>query len=300
MKIIFCSSPLNNRLVDPDYEKEYNSAIKNGFNVELVNFEELENNNIDKSIRTIFPCDNFEKALFRGWMLKPEIYKLFYSALESKNISLINKSDEYINCHYFPYSYEIIKDKTPKSIYFDFDGKLDFQDLMLKLSVFNGKPILIKDYVKSQKHKWNDACFIRSSNDSNEVKRVTDNFINLQGTDLNKGLVYREFLELEFIGEHSKSKMPLTKEYRLFFFKGKLIGKYKYWDEGEYISDDNNIDEFIEIAKYIKSNFFTMDIAKTINGEWKIIELGDGQVSGLPDNADLDLFYEKLNTNLIT
>ncbi|MFN4150735.1 MAG: ATP-grasp domain-containing protein, partial [Candidatus Sericytochromatia bacterium] len=285
MKIIFCCSPFNYRVVDPDYEQEYISAIKNGFEVELVNFEELEKNNIDKSIKTILPSDNSETALFRGWMLKPETYQLFYSSLESKNISLINKPDEYLNCHYFPYSYEIIKDKTPKSIYFDFDKNLDYTQIMKLLSVFNGKPILIKDYVKSQKHKWKDACFIHSSNDENEIKRVTDNFINLQGSDLNKGLVYREFLELEFIGEHSKSKMPLTKEYRLFFLNGKLVEKYNYWDEGTYTLEDNFIDEFLEIAKFIKSNFFTMDIAKTISGDWKIIELGDGQVSGLPDNA---------------
>jgi hypothetical protein len=29
-----------------------------------------------------------------------------------------------------------------------------------------------------------------------------------------------------------------------------------------------------------------MDIAKKENGDWIILELGDGQVSGLPDNAD--------------
>jgi hypothetical protein len=38
-----------------------------------------------------------------------------------------------------------------------------------------------------------------------------------------------------------------------------------------------------------------MDIAKVEkNGDWVIIELGDGQVSGLPDNADLYEFYNRL------
>jgi len=35
-----------------------------------------------------------------------------------------------------------------------------------------------------------------------------------------------------------------------------------------------------------------MDVAKTKNGEWIIIELGDGQVAGLPDKADRLQFYD--------
>jgi len=34
-----------------------------------------------------------------------------------------------------------------------------------------------------------------------------------------------------------------------------------------------------------------MDIAKTKDGQWIIIELGDGQVAGLPDKVDRDQFY---------
>jgi hypothetical protein len=37
-----------------------------------------------------------------------------------------------------------------------------------------------------------------------------------------------------------------------------------------------------------------MDIAKKKDGEWMIMELGDGQVSGLPENADKANFYRAL------
>lgn len=39
--------------------------------------------------------------------------------------------------------------------------------------------------------------------------------------------------------------------------------------------------------------FFTVDIAKKSNGEWIIMELGDGQVSGLQEYNIKD-FYIKL------
>ena len=59
------------------------------------------------------------------------------------------------------------------------------------------------------------------------------------------------------------------------------------------------LDSFIEIAQNIDSNFFTMDVAKKKNGDWIIMELGDGQVAGLPDNADRNEFYCKLKDNLL-
>ena len=111
---------------------------------------------------------------------------------------------------------------------------------------------------------------------------------------MNKGLVFRKFEDLEFLTNHSKSKMPLTKEFRLFFLHGKLIQAFNYWDEGDYGNTKPDLDIFKEVGKRIKSNFFTMDIAKKKNGDWIIMELGDGQVSGLPDNADKTSFYKTL------
>ena len=37
-----------------------------------------------------------------------------------------------------------------------------------------------------------------------------------------------------------------------------------------------------------------MDVAQKMDGDWMIVELGDGQVAGLPEKADEDLFYENL------
>ena len=51
---------------------------------------------------------------------------------------------------------------------------------------------------------------------------------------MNEGLVFRKFEELQFLTNHSKSRMPLTKEYRLFFFNKKLVAVFNYWDQGEY------------------------------------------------------------------
>ena len=50
------------------------------------------------------------------------------------------------------------------------------------------------------------------------------------------------------------------------------------------------------IEKYAKldSPFYTVDYAQTQDGEWKIIEAGDGQVSGLSPGQDNYAFFKSL------
>jgi hypothetical protein len=51
---------------------------------------------------------------------------------------------------------------------------------------------------------------------------------------------------------------------------------------------------FAETATAVRSRFFTMDVARRVDGDWMIVELGDGQVSGLPREEDAGPFYELL------
>lgn len=294
MKIIFCSDPLQSSIPDYDYKKEYDTAKALGFEVYLVGLEDLLCfDSPERAIKTV----PFQKepacAVYRGWMLKPAIYAMFYNALLSKNIRLINSPENYRRCHYFPESYEIIKESTAKSLWFKKDQINNEMESVLQkvVEAFGTCPIIIKDYVKSRKHEWADACYVPNASDIANLKRVLTNFLQRQGDELNEGVVFREFLRLAFLAHHSKSKMPLTREFRLFFYNGQLMQVMYYWDEGDYSDSWPLIAPFIEIARKIKSSFFTMDIAQTEDGYWKIIELGDGQVSGLPDNANLQEFY---------
>jgi hypothetical protein len=101
-------------------------------------------------------------------------------------------------------------------------------------------------------------------------------------------------VSFEALAEHSKSGMPLTKEYRLFFLDGRLLYAAEYWEEGDYGGTAPPVDLFSRVAERVRSRFFTMDVAKRCDGEWMIVELGDAQVAGLPDRADADTFYAAL------
>ena len=89
--------------------------------------------------------------------------------------------------------------------------------------------------------------------------------------------------------------MPLTKEFRLFFLDGEPVFWTEYWEEGDYAGIAPPVDRFAAVAAAVKSRFFTMDIAKRRDGEWMIVELGDTQVAGLSENADVDAFYRAIS-----
>ncbi len=170
---------------------------------------------------------------------------------------------------------------------------------MATLQPFGDRPVILKDFVKSRKHEWDEACYIPSASNLQAVEHVVTRFLQLQGEDLNEGLVFREFVEFEPLTKHSKSAMPLTKEFRLFFLDGQLILSTPYWEEGDYHGVIPPLDMFCTVAKNVQSRFFTMDVAKKLDGTWMIVELGDGQVAGLPYNADVNSFYSGLIQSLI-
>ncbi|WP_338768121.1 ATP-grasp domain-containing protein [Bernardetia sp. ABR2-2B] len=294
MKIIYCDSIIDPKVIDSDYEAEQKAAQNAGFETYLLSFEKILEENIHSALRFIPQKEEKEIALYRGWMLKPKNYALLYSGLLDKNIQLINSPKEYEHCHYLPNSYSKIKEHTPLSNWLKLNDTIDFEQIYQLTSQFGESPIIIKDYVKSEKYYWEEACFIPNAADKEKVKSSVEKFIELRGKELNEGLVFRKFEKLEFLKKHSKSSLPLTKELRIFFLNKKILTIFNYWEEGEYGDTKLELEKFIQIAQHIKSIFFTMDIAQKTNGEWIIIELGDGQVSELPDNVDKNIFYTNL------
>ncbi|BBH22448.1 hypothetical protein Back11_37930 [Paenibacillus baekrokdamisoli] len=67
---------------------------------------------------------------------------------------------------------------------------------------------MIKDYAKSRKHEWEEACFIPDASNSQHVQYVVRNLIKWQGAELSGDVVFREYVELEPMTKHPKSGMP--------------------------------------------------------------------------------------------
>lgn len=298
MKIVFCAEPFAPTLPDSAYADEVTAARAAGFETVLIDFEALVNDrDVRAAVRRVQPSDQPMPAVYRGWMLKPALYAELDAALKQRGLLLINDPVAYQHCHYLPESYSIIAAHTPRTIALPLPPNAPLPDLAPLLQPFGDRPLIVKDYVKSRKHEWHEACFMPSAADQPAVRRVVQRFVELQGDDLNAGLVFREFVELQPLAQHSKSGMPLTQEFRLWFVDGQRIFSSQYWEEGTYTTSAPD-DLFADVARQVQSRFFTMDVARTLDGGWLIVELGDGQVAGLPDTAEAALFYRVLHEAL--
>lgn len=274
------------------YADEAGAAQAAGCDIDLLNFERLVyEQNAAGAVARIPEQETERVAVYRGWMMRPHNYTALYDALLTKNIRLINDPDSYRFCHHLPHNYPLLEGYTPKSVWLPYDNTFSMEKVFDLLAPFGNSPLVLKDYVKSRKHEWDEACFIPSAASHADIERVVSRFLELQGDDLNEGLVFREFVPFRALTTHSKSGMPLTVEFRCVVLDGTIVLTYPYWDEGDYPTLTPPLSHFADIAARIPSRFFTMDIAQRDNGDWMIVEIGDAQVSGLPDNADVEEFY---------
>jgi len=291
--IVFCRDPLEPTRPDRAFGAEVAAVERLGLPYVLVDHDALvRGDESDRVVRRVTAHPASRLAAYRGWMVTPSEYRVLYQVLADKSIRLINDPDQYRHGHYLPENYPVIEGRTPRSVWLT--GDLGIDRIMDALTRFGEGAVIVKDFVKSRKHEWSEACFIPSAADRQAVERIVGRFLELQGEDLNEGLVFREFVEFEPIGIHTRSGMPLTEEYRTFWLDGVPIDWAPCWDEGDGRDLRPPIERFSGVAAAVRSRFFTMDLARRRDGEWMIVEVGDGQVSGLPRESDADRFYEAL------
>jgi len=305
MKIFFCSNPINKSKVDEVYEEEYKAASAAGFSVGIIDLEEVEEIAAKAAKKTNNPMPQLlhrdigdkGSACYRGWMIKPKDYPGVSGFFNKNGFSSVTTTAAYKKCHLFPLSYPQIEKLTARSWWTDVNPEqgINMKTVLETIKPFGSSPVILKDYVKSRKHEWNDACFIPDASNHENVERVVNNFYQRQGENFEGGLVFREFVELENIGTYSKSDLPLSREFRIFFYRGSVVAVAPYWDEGKYNNrEEVPLDDFANIAKNIGSKFFAMDVAKRKDGSWMIVEVGDGQVSDIPPGLPVKDFYNRL------
>lgn len=289
--IIMCSSVLNKRKPDESYETEY-AAAKKLTDVHLFDIHSIHGVSLPKT--------EGKKLIYHGWMMPPAYYAKFYNNCKVQGYELINSPGQYLACHHFNGWYPAIEGLTPLSTIIEIDDVRPMMDQVMQFMSDNNCSVIIKDYVKSLKHMWAEACFIPVNANAYHVAQVLAKFMAVKQdtNDLQGNLVVRKFVDLKYIGNHDKSGMPLTKEFRTFILNGKLLPTYKYWSQGSYSGDEPSSSFIQKIADKVyastKSNLFTIDVAQLTDGSWTCIEVGDGQVSAVPDHEDRDEFFRNL------
>ena len=275
--IVFPSSYFSSKNVDEDLKREYDAVKETGlFDIVLFSYDKWFNESklvLDK------PVDMQCNAVYRGWMMKPEKYNAFYKALFDRNIVLVNSPSEYEHFHIFPNVYsDIIADTAQMRVFPD--GKtLDVEEIKKTFERF-----MVKDYVKSVKGTTFPKYFDKSVTQQ-EFDEQMEKFYNYRGDLYTGGICIKEYLSLKKYGRY-------TNEYRVFYINGEIATISRNSGQSEYAPLPP--EKLIEKYKGLESHYYTIDYAELDDGSWKILEAGDGQVSGLSDNQDYNAYYRAL------
>lgn len=285
--VMFCLSPGIKPRVEEVYAAEAEAARAAGLAVVLMDHDAACAGRFEAALRRLPAAEAPARLLYRGWMLRVEQYAGLVAALRSKGYEPVTGAEDYAACHELPGWYWLVEDLTAKSRWIAHGPPYTQEELRGLLAGWAGA-VVVKDSVKSEKHAWKEACFIPDPADFAAASRVIAKFIELRGGGFEGGLVLREFLSLKRTGVHPQSGMPLSEEVRTFWASDRLVAAGDYWGDAALAEVPTVVRA---AAARVKRPFFTVDGARKENGEWVVMEVGDGQVSALPDAMGAGEFY---------
>lgn len=275
--IIFPSGYFNVKKVDEDFQQEYEAAASTGlFHITLFDNDRWFD---DGKLMLHEVPSKHHKAVYRGWMMKPEQYQDFYNQLSGKNIYLITKPEEYALMHIFPNVYDCFGDDTARMEIYPLHEQIDVERLKERFDRF-----MVKDFVKSVKGTEFPRYFDHSVTQK-EFDDWMQIFYQYRGDLLTGGICIKEYLDLREYGGH-------TNEWRIFYMN--QIPASICRNSGQDSLTPAPPRELIEKYCSLQSPYYTVDYAELTDGSWRVIEAGDGEVSGLPEAQDNGQYFRTL------
>lgn len=275
--ILFPSSYFSIKKVDEDLQGEYDAVKQTGlFDVVLFGYDKWVN---EGTLVLNETPHEMRKAIMRGWMMKPELYEKLYNMLISNNIELVTSPTDYMQMHIFPNAYNLFGNDTASMNIYPLHEQINVEEVKKQFDRF-----MVKDFVKSVKGTEFPKCFDASITQEkfDEWMQV---FYQYRGSLLTGGICIKEFLELKFYGNRPN-------EYRVFYSCNEIISVSRNSGQKEYTPEPNK--ELIEKYKNLPSCYYTVDYAELADGTWKVIEAGDGSVSGLSEHQNAEQYFRAL------
>ena len=240
----------------------------------LIEPEELE------IIKKYFPVTDcivgIKEKLVIGRFACVPFYDEFEKNLLVQNSKPINSWREHRYIANFEYYYDI-EEFTPKTWF-------RLQDVDK-----NEAPFVLKGTTTSKKSSWNTLMFAPSMSDATRIYCELKNDYMLGAQDI----IIRKYESLKKLGEGING-MPFVNEWRFFFYKEELLSHGFYWSIADVVGEMNSAGLLFakKIARIIaqKTNYFVLDIAQKEDGNWTLVEVNDGQSSGISENNP-DILY---------
>ena len=198
-------------------------------------------------------------------------YEAEFAAKAEWGLQLINSPEEHRRASDLEAWYPLLEDLTPRTVVFDTLPDASGVEAL-------GWPVFVKGARQTSKH--DPALSIAGDAAEYEALRLAyreDPILHWQRAAV------REFITLEPVAGAVPNKVRPSHEFRTFWWRGALVGYGRYWFQvPHYDSPDLAIGLEVarEAADRLKVPFLVVDIARTLEGRWIVIECNDGQESG--------------------
>lgn len=278
MLLLFPSDALWPRRVDEHYAAEADAARAAGLTVAVVDHDALAAGKDPQGAVARVPAGH--DAVYRGWMLDATAYGGFAAALAERDVTLRTDAGQYRRGHELPGWYDALSAYTPESVWTNGFDQADFDAARTALGA---GPAVLRDYCKSMKHYWHEAAYIPDLADPSAAWSVARRMAELRGDDLTGGFVLRRF-------EHFTGA-----EARTWWVGGvcRLITAHPDTPDDQPPAD-LEVSWLEPAVSGTGLPFVTVDLARTTGGAWRVVELGDGQVSDRPRSTAADRFIDIL------
>jgi hypothetical protein len=247
------------------------------------NFDEC--GNAENALAYVPEFDKPMSCVWVGFIPSLERYQAIYNAALQKNIRLVNSPKQHRLAMEFDQFYPLLHDLTAKSLIIEDIEQLG--DVEKQLSF----PVFVKGAVKSNKEQGLSAVV---ANNLGELYALSATILKSAYRSRGK-VIAREFLKLKTVATDSKD-FPISREYRAFVYKGKILAYGFYWDDYNESAKLNKDEKqaftqlIEEVARRVDVPFLAIDVAQLESGEWKLIEIGDAQFCGLSQVPVLELW----------
>jgi hypothetical protein len=221
---------------------------------------------------------------YRGWMMPSAVYETLERALRERGCALLTTAGSYRRAHELPGWYEEFAALTPASVWASYapGAPPDAAAPALLAAPLGAGPGIVKDFVKSRKHEWDEACFVPELTDHARLSAIVSRFFALQDDSLAGGLVLRAYEPFVAGGEA-----------RGWWVDGTPVLITAHPDSPGHLPAPE-LGAVRPAVEALACPFVTTDLALREDGRRRVVEVGDGQVSGLPAGADATELFAAL------
>lgn len=264
MLLLTPSDPLNPRRPDEHFAPEREAARERGLSVGLVDHDVLTGGDAEAAIGRLPEAAD---GVYRGWMLRSEQYAALAGALRARGVRLRTSPAAYRRAHELPGWYAAFAEHTPASVWTDGPS---LEELVAVSTRLGDGPAVLRDHVKSMKHHWHEAMYVPDLADVDTLVRVAGRFLELRAEDLVGGLVLRRFERFT------------SAKWRTWWVGARCALVTTHPDDPAPRTFAGDTGFLTSAVAALDSPFLTADVTLRADGRWRVVEVGDGQVSDRP------------------